>query len=146
MQFKDGLVGELSDAHIPVFGMEFVLNKEQSMVLDFHKRFSVKIQTSPRLLDEKTTKLRHDLIAEELDEFRVAAHERNLVKVADAIADMLYVVYGTAVSYGIDIEPVFAEVHHSNMSKSDPEVIRAPNGKVLKGANWSPPNIEEKLR
>ncbi len=116
------------------------------MVLDFHKRFSVKIQTSPRLLDEKTTKLRHDLIAEELNEFGLAAHDGNLVKVADAIADLLYVVYGTAVSYGIDIEPIFAEVHRSNMSKGDPEVIRAPNGKVLKAANWSPPNIEEKLR
>ena len=116
------------------------------MVLDFHKRFSVKIRTSPGLLDEKTAKLRHDLIAEELREFMMAARDGNLVKVADAIADLLYVVYGTAVSYGIDIEPVFAEVHRSNMSKGDPEIIRAPNGKVLKGANWSPPNIEEKLR
>ena len=126
--------------------MEFVLNKEQSMVLDFHKRFSVKIQTSPGLLDEKTARLRHDLIAEELHEFMMAAQDGSLVKVADAIADLLYVVYGTAVSYGIDIEPVFAEVHRSNMSKGDPEIIRAPNGKVLKGANWSPPDIEEKLR
>src|SRR2546426_12443583 len=108
MQFKDGLVGELSDAHIPVFGMEFVLNKEQSMVLDFHKRFSVKIQTSPRLLDEKTTKLRHDLIAEELDEFRVAAQEKNLVKVAEAIAEILFILYETAATYGVAIQHVLA--------------------------------------
>jgi len=54
----------------------------------------------------------------------------------------LYVVYGTAVSYGIDIEPVFQEVHRSNMSKGNPEVVRASNGKILKSRNWTPPDLE----
>jgi predicted HAD superfamily Cof-like phosphohydrolase len=66
----------------------------------------------------------------------------DIERIADALGDLLYVVYGTAVSYGIDMEPVFAEIHRSNMSKGDPEVVRASNGKILKSRNWTPPNLK----
>ena len=98
------------------------------------------------MVDPKTRDLRIALIKEELGELEEAGHKQNLTKIADAIADLLYVVYGTAVSYGIDIEPVFLEVHRSNMSKGDPEIVRASNGKILKSRNWTPPNLEPLLK
>jgi predicted HAD superfamily Cof-like phosphohydrolase len=111
------------------------------MVKEFHQRFGEVIRSSPGLVDEVTKELRIRLIREETGEFEKAANEGNLVKVADALADILYVTYGTAVSYGIDLEPIFREVHRSNMSKGDPEV-RILNGKVLKAKNYRPPNLQ----
>ena len=112
------------------------------MVLDFHRRFSLVEQESPRQPGKETVHLRIALVEEELRELRTALESGDLVKVADALADINYVVYGTAISYGIDLEPVFAEVHRSNMSKGDPEVVRAANGKILKGKNWKPPQLK----
>ncbi len=79
------------------------------------------------------------LIQEELNEFAKAGFGRDIVGVADALADLLYVVYGAAVSYGIDMEEIFQEVHRSNMTKT--EGGKASNGKVLKGPNWRSPNL-----
>jgi predicted HAD superfamily Cof-like phosphohydrolase len=112
------------------------------MVKAFHDRFGVFTRSSPGLVDEATRELRVKLIREELREFEKAATDKNLVKIADALADLLYVIYGTGVSYGIDLEPIFREVHESNMSKGDPSVLRAPNGKVLKAKNWRPPDLQ----
>jgi predicted HAD superfamily Cof-like phosphohydrolase len=117
------------------------MNSQQQMVREFHQRFGEFIRSSPGLVDEATKELRIRLIREEMGEFEKAANEGNLVKVADALADILYVTYGTAVSYGIDLEPIFREVHESNMSKGDPEV-RVLNGKVLKAKNYRPPDLQ----
>src|SRR6058998_4086677 len=117
------------------------MNREQKMVLDWHERFGVHVRTTPGMVDPKTRDLRIALIKEELGELEEAGRLQDMTKIADALADLLYVVYGTAVSYGIDIEPVFQEVHRSNMSKGDPEIVRAPNGKILKAVNYTPPNI-----
>ena len=122
------------------------MNSEQKMVFDWHERFGVHVRNTPGMVDQKTRDLRIALIKEELGELEEAGHDQDLTKIADAIADLLYVVYGTAVSYGIDIEPIFLEVHRSNMSKGDPEVIRASNGKILKSRNWTPPNLEPILK
>lgn len=119
------------------------LNKEQSMVREFHRKFDVLEQPYPHLIDHDTFHLRCSLIREETDEFWDAGEKGDLVKVADALADLLYVVYGTAISYGIDLEEIFQEVHLSNMTKSLED--RASNGKVLKGKNWRPPDIAHKL-
>src|SRR5437016_4648652 len=108
------------------------MNKEQAMVLDFHRRFDVSENGHPTIVSPETRILRINLIGEEFDEFKDASFSKDIVQIADSLADLLYVVYGTAVSYGIDLEPIFAEVHRSNMSKGDPEVIRASNGKILK--------------
>jgi predicted HAD superfamily Cof-like phosphohydrolase len=84
--------------------------------------------------------LRCDLIDEEAREFREALDARDIVEVADAIADLLYVVYGAARTFGIPVREVFAEVHRSNMTKLDlnGEPIVRSDGKVMKGPNSSP--------
>ena len=121
------------------------MNKEQLMVKEFHQRFGEFIRSSPGLVDKATKELRIRLIHEETDEFEKAANEGNLVKVADALADILYITYGTGVSYGIDLDPIFREVHESNMSKGDPEVLRTSNGKILKAKNYRPPELRQIL-
>jgi predicted HAD superfamily Cof-like phosphohydrolase len=118
------------------------MNSQQKMVKEFHQRFGEFIRSSPGLVNETTRDLRIRLIREETDEFEKAAKEGNLIKIADALADIMYVTYGTGVSYGIDLDPIFREVHESNMSKGDPEVLRTPGGKVLKAKNYRPPNLQ----
>jgi predicted HAD superfamily Cof-like phosphohydrolase len=117
------------------------MNPEQEMAKEFHKMFGVQFRSSPGLVDEATKELRIRLIREELGEFEKAANDKNLVKIADALADLLYVTYGTGVSYGIDLAPIFREVHESNMSKGDPDV-RVVNGKILKAKNYRPPDLQ----
>lgn len=87
--------------------------------------------------------LRCALIEEEAEEFRDAVEAGDLVGVADAIADLLYVVYGAARTFGIPVREVFAEVHRSNMAKlnDDGEPIVRSDGKVMKGPNFSPPDL-----
>ncbi|MFT3851822.1 MAG: nucleoside triphosphate pyrophosphohydrolase family protein [Ilumatobacteraceae bacterium] len=87
--------------------------------------------------------LRCALIDEEAGEFREALDAGDIVEVADAIADLLYVVYGAARTFGIPVREVFAEVHRSNMTKLDDngDPILRPDGKVMKGPNFSPPNL-----
>jgi predicted HAD superfamily Cof-like phosphohydrolase len=88
--------------------------------------------------------LRLDLIEEELDELHVAMEDGNLVDAADAIADLLYVVYGTAVEMGLDADALVQEVHAANMRKldGDGKPILREDGKVLKPDGWVPPNIK----
>jgi predicted HAD superfamily Cof-like phosphohydrolase len=112
------------------------------MVQEWHERFRVLVRKTPTVAEPHIERLRLSLITEETDELRDAFYSGDLVKVADALGDLLYVVYGTAVSYGLDMEPIFAEIHRSNMSKGDPEVVRASNGKILKSKNWTPPNLK----
>ena len=87
--------------------------------------------------------LRVDLIDEELNELREATGKQDLVGIADALTDLLYVVYGAGHAYGINLDDCFAEVHRSNMSKLDEESqpIYREDGKVLKGPNYSPPDL-----
>jgi predicted HAD superfamily Cof-like phosphohydrolase len=87
--------------------------------------------------------LRCALIEEEAAEFRAAVKANDIIEVADAIADLLYVVYGAALTFGIPVREVFTEVHRSNMTKLDDDggpIYRA-DGKVMKGPNFSPPNL-----
>jgi predicted HAD superfamily Cof-like phosphohydrolase len=87
--------------------------------------------------------LRCALIEEEAAEFRQAVEENDIVGVADAIADLLYVTYGAALTFGIPVREVFAEVHRSNMTKLDDEgkPLYREDGKVMKGPNFSPPRL-----
>jgi len=91
----------------------------------------------------KVKELRCALIEEEAAEFRAAVENGNIVGVADAIADLLYVVYGAALTFGIPVREVFAEVHRSNMTKlgDDGLPLYREDGKVLKGSNFSPPKL-----
>jgi predicted HAD superfamily Cof-like phosphohydrolase len=121
---------------------EVQVNSQQRMVKEFHHMFGEFVRSSPGPVDEATRDLRIRLIREEMGEFEKAANDENLIKIADALADLLYVIYGTGVSYGIDLEPIFREVHESNMTKGDPNVLRSTNGKILKAKNWRPPDLQ----
>lgn len=113
------------------------------MVEQFHLTFGVPIRREPTLLVPSSEKeLRVHLLEEELCEFEDAVEADDLVGVADGLADIAYVLYGTALTFGIDLDAVVAEVHRSNMSKlSEGRPIYRSDGKVLKGLQYSPPDI-----
>jgi predicted HAD superfamily Cof-like phosphohydrolase len=121
------------------------MNEAQRMVRDFHENFGLPRNDSPAWPGTIAHRLRVNLIEEELAELRNAGETQDLVEIADALGDLLYVVYGAAVTYGIDLEPVFSEIHRSNMSKGDSNAAARCDGKVLKGANYSPPRVAEVL-
>ena len=120
--------------------MEATVYEAQKMVLEFHKEFDIHIAETPSIPDEKTQALRVRLIQEEFDELKEAFERNDLPHIAKELADLLYVVYGTAISYGIDMEPVFQEVQRSNMSKVGG--YKRKDGKWVKPATYSPANIE----
>ena|SRR5438034_4513056 len=118
------------------------MNEQQRMAKEFHERFGIYIHDYPSIQIPKNVKdLRIALLQEEEQELEKAIHSDNLVGICDALGDLLYVIYGTCVSFGIDIEPFFAEIHRANMSKGDPTVIVAPDGKIIRAKNYSPPNL-----
>lgn len=104
---------------------------------EFHRRFGLPARTVP--VDELPAAevgLRRRLLAEEFQEYLTAADSGDLVSVADALADMVYVIYGTALHYGIDLDAVIAEVHRSNMTKTGHD-----GGKAIKGPGYQRPDI-----
>jgi predicted HAD superfamily Cof-like phosphohydrolase len=116
------------------------MTDEQSMVEAFHCKFDIVVRTTPTELNEETKHLRVRLIQEEFDELKEAMASGNLAEVAKELADLLYVTYGTAVSYGIDMEPVFREVHRSNLSKIGGH--KRADGKWVKPPTYSPADID----
>jgi predicted HAD superfamily Cof-like phosphohydrolase len=115
------------------------MREEQSMVDEFHRKFNIHTEPSPSIPDETTRGLRIRLIQEEFDELKEALAKEDLVGIAKELADVLYVVYGTAVSYGIDMEPVFREVHRSNLSKVGGH--KRDDGKWVKPSTYSPAQL-----
>lgn len=101
----------------------------------------------PDFPDPATVELRIELIEEELEELTHAIAMKDLVGVADALTDILYVTYGAGVAFGIDLDECFDEVHSSNMSKLDEEgrPIYREDGKVLKGPFYRPPNLKSRI-
>ena len=116
------------------------MTDEQTMVQDFHRKFEILIQTSPANLTDETQQLRVRLIQEEFDELKESMATGNLASVAKEMADLLYVIYGTAVSYGIDMKPVFQEVHRSNLSKVGG--YKRADGKWMKPPTYSTAKLE----
>jgi len=112
------------------------MTEEQRMVAEFHRAFDIFIGAGPTVPDAATQRLRLRLIQEELDELKEAFQQADEAAVAKELADLLYVVYGTAVSCGIDMEPVFREVHRSNMSKVGGH--KREDGKWVKPPTYSP--------
>ncbi len=109
------------------------------------KTFGQIVRNKPQFPDEKTMKLRYDLIKEELNELEVAMKTKNLTEVADALTDILYVTYGAGCAYGIDLDICFKEVQRANMSKlgEDGKPIYNDKGKVMKGPNYLEPNLKQ---
>ena len=113
------------------------------LVEDFMRAFGQTVETEPCLPDKSIQELRIDLIAEELQELEDAVRDGDLIGVADALTDLLYVVYGAGHAFGIDLDSCFEEVHSSNMSKlgTDGKPIYREDGKVLKGPNFREPDL-----
>lgn len=116
------------------------LKEAQGAVEDFHRVFGVANNTEPMLVD---VGLRLVLVREEYEELVDAAEAGDIVEAADALADLVYVLLGTASVWGICLDDVFAEVHRSNMTKRG--APRDKNGKITKGPNYEPPNIRRAL-
>ena len=116
-----------------------------SKVGTFMKTFGQEVKTKPSLSSEKINKLRIDLIKEELEELTEAMNNKDLLEVADALTDILYVTYGAGHAFGIDLDKCFDEVQNSNMSKLDVngKPIYNDAGKVMKGPNYFKPDLSK---
>ena len=111
----------------------------------FMKTFGQEVKTKPSFSSDKINKLRIDLIKEELDELQEAMSNNDLLEVADALTDILYVTYGAGHAFGIDLDKCFDEVQNSNMSKlgENGEPIFNESGKVMKGPNYFKPDLSK---
>ena len=113
----------------------------------FMKTYGQEVKDRAGFSDVKTNKLRIDLIKEELEELTEAMQDENLLEVADALTDILYVTYGAGHAFGIDLDKCFEEVQNSNMSKlgEDDKPIYNEAGKVMKGPNYFKPDLSKYL-
>ncbi len=116
-----------------------------SKVGTFMKTFGQEVKIKPSFSTDKINKLRIDLIKEELEELTEAMNNKDLLEVADALTDILYVTYGAGHAFGIDLDKCFDEVQNSNMSKLDEngEPIYNDSGKVMKGPNFFKPDLSK---
>tara|TARA_B110000971_G_scaffold110434_1_gene113132 strand:- start:2007 stop:2378 length:372 start_codon:yes stop_codon:yes gene_type:complete len=116
-------------------------------VKTFMGTFGQEVKIKPSFSTNKINSLRYDLIKEELDELKVAMENNDLLEVADALTDILYVTYGAGHAFGIDLDKCFEEVQNSNMSKLDNngKPIYSEAGKVMKGPNYFKPDLKKFL-
>ena len=112
-------------------------------VKTFMETFGQEVKTKPSFSTDKINSLRHDLIKEELGELKEAMENKDLLEVADALTDILYVTYGAGHAFGIDLDKCFEEVQSSNMSKLgvDGKPIHNESGKVMKGPKYFKPDL-----
>ena len=116
-------------------------------VKTFMETFGQEVKTKPSFSTDKINNLRYDLIKEELEELKEAMENKDLLEVADALTDILYVTYGAGHAFGIDLNKCFEEVQNSNMSKLDEsgKPIYNEFGKVMKGPSYFKPNLKKIL-
>ena len=116
-------------------------------VKTFMKTFGQEVKTKPSFSSDKINTLRYDLIKEELEELKIALENKDLLEVADALTDILYVTYGAGHAFGIDLDKCFEEVQNSNMSKlgENGKPIYNEEGKVMKGPKFFKPNLSKFL-
>ena len=114
----------------------------------FMKTFGQEVKSKSSLSSDKINSLRLSLIQEELDELNKAIQDKDIVEVADALTDILYVTYGAGHAFGIDLDQCFNEVQNSNMSKlgDDGKPIYNENGKVMKGPNYFKPDLSKYIK
>ena len=114
-------------------------------VKTFMKTFGQEVKTKPSFSKDKINSLRYDLIKEELEELKVAMENKDLLEVADALTDILYVTYGAGHAFGINLDKCFEEVQSSNMSKlgQDGKPIYDVSGKVMKGPYYFKPSLNK---
>ena len=118
------------------------------MVGDFMEAFGQEVLYQPKMPDTKLAALRLDLIEEEVQELRDGLGKKSMLEIADALTDILYVVYGAGHSFGIDLDECFDEVHSSNMTKlgEDGRPMYPEDGKVMKGPNYREPDLTAFVR
>ena len=126
------------------------MQKQLEAVKSFHKKFQLDYSTIPMgTLDASNNLLRYNLMKEENEEYMQAVKDNDLVEVADALGDMLYILCGTIIEHGLQykIEAIFDEIHNSNMSKLnfDDKPIYREDGKVMKGPNYFKPDFSKIL-
>ena len=109
----------------------------------FMETFGQEVKNKPSFSSEKINDLRYELIREELDEFKEALKNKDILEVADSLTDILYVTYGAGHAFGIDLDKCFEEVQQSNMSKLDEKgkPIYNESGKVMKGPSYFKPDL-----
>lgn len=136
-----------------------IMQKQLAQVATFQRAFGQNVETQPTLISEDRASLRFELMKEENEEYLQGCLEHDLVEVADALGDMLYILCGTILEHGMQniIEDCFTEIQNSNMSKLDENgkpIINGENGvldltrplgKVLKSKNFQPPNLKQFL-
>ena len=117
-------------------------------VKTFMETFGQEVKNKASFSSEKINNLRYDLIKEELEELKEALNNKDLLEVADALTDILYVTYGAGHAFGIDLDKCFEEVQQSNMSKLDEhgKPIYNESGKVMKGPKYFKPNLNKFIR
>mgnify|MGYP001246640700 FL=1 len=117
-------------------------------VKNFMETFGQQVKSIPSFSSDKINDLRYNLIKEELDEFKQALENKDLLEVADALTDILYVTYGAGHAFGIDLDACFDEVQNSNMSKLglDGNPIFNEQGKVMKGPNYFKPDLSKFIK
>ena len=117
-------------------------------VKNFMETFGQEVKSSPSFSSDKINTLRYNLIKEELDEFKQALDNNDLLEVADALTDILYVTYGAGHAFGINLDNCFEEVQNSNMSKLDKDgkPIYNDKGKVMKGPNYFKPDLSKYIK
>ena len=111
----------------------------------FMNTFGQEVKNKPSLSTAKINNLRYNLIKEELEELKEAMNKKDIIEVADALTDILYVTYGAGHAFGIDLDKCFDEVQNSNMSKLDDsgKPIYNESGKVMKGPNYFKPDLSK---
>jgi predicted HAD superfamily Cof-like phosphohydrolase len=120
----------------------------RDLVAEFHSTFGLDVAAQPTVeVPEDVVQVRLSLLTEEVEEVREAVQARDLVAIADALADLVYVAYGTALTFGIELDDVLREVHRSNMTKLDAEglPVRRADGKILKSPLYEAPKIADVL-
>ena len=125
-----------------------MIKKELVDVTKFHNAFKIKVNENPTVeIDNALIELRYRLMQEENSEYLEAAKNKDLIEVADALGDMLYILCGTILTHGLQykIEEVFNEIQRSNMSKlgEDGNPIHRKDGKVMKGPNYFKPDLSK---
>jgi predicted HAD superfamily Cof-like phosphohydrolase len=123
------------------------MRKQIDSLIEFQKTFGSPVLNKPEIPNKERCELRHKLLLEEVNELKEASDDNDIVAVADAITDCLYILLGTACEYGIQnyIEDCFDEVHSSNMSKLDENgnVLYREDGKILKSNLYRKPNLNK---
>jgi predicted HAD superfamily Cof-like phosphohydrolase len=146
--FLQHLQEELMDATLYIEKELSVKDSKLDMVRQFNKVFEIQTQKSPSLLDKNSSKLKFDLMLEELNEYSEACKNNDIVEISDAVVDMMYILYGIILSHGLSdvIFDMFEEVHKSNMSKlENGKVLRRNDGKIMKGSEYFRPNLKQFL-